>query len=190
MNRIVTIISVSAIVVSIAANANVSTNLHDRVRSTLDTLRREASPLDLEEGNLMSGFELRFSNAYLPVVSLMSNNWQEVIASLDVYATNRVERLVLVNTGWWYGDEEYLGYLSLLADKVISNQISSAEFKSFFGSSWSSGRSVASVFARRHSETSVSNLINKIQSFFPASGYWQKVRSGEALEEYLDAMAP
>ena len=31
------------------------------------------------------------------------------------------------------------------------------------------------------------NLIDKIETIFPASGYWQKVRTGEALEEYLDA---
>lgn len=190
MNRFATAITIATIIGIVAVNADVMTNLSERVRSTLDALERDASPMDLDEGNIMSGFELRFADAYLPVVSLMSNHWQEVIMSLDEYATNRVERLVLVNTGWWYGDEEYLGYLSLLADKVMSNQFSMAEFNSFFGSSWSSGRSVASVFARRHNEAAVSNLINKIQSFFPASGYWQKVRSGEALEEYLDAVSP
>lgn len=172
---------------SIDAKSAVSTNLAVEVRSALDALRRDSDPLDMKECNLMSGFELRFSQAYLPVVNLMSNNWQEVIPSLELYATNRTERLVLMNTGWWYGDNEYLGYLSFLADKVISNQLAVAEFNSFFGTSWSSGKPVVSVFARRHNEASVSNLIDKIETIFPASGYWQKVRTGEALEEYLGA---
>ena len=187
MKTIMSITVAAVLLGSADAESGALTNLAVEVREALDALKRNCNPLDMEESNLMSGFELRFSQAYLPVVNLMSNNWQTVVASIESYATNRSERLVLMNTGWWYGDSEYLGYLSILADKVISNQLDVAEFGSFFGTSWSSGRPVVSVFARRHNEASVSNLIDKIETFFPASGYWQKVRTGEALEEYLDA---
>ena len=187
MKTLISIAVAAALLGSADTESGASTNLVVDVRAALDALRRNCSPLDMEEGNLMSGFELRFSQAYLPVVNLMSNNWQQVIPSLELYATNRSERLVLMNTGWWYGDSEYLGYLSALADKVISNQLAVAEFSSFFGTSWSSGKPVVSVFARRHDEASVSNLIDKIETFFPTSGYWQKVRTGAALQEYLDA---
>ena len=60
---------------------------------------------------------------FSPIVEIMSNNWQEVLMDIDDYATNVIDRVLLENTASFLGEDAYLGYLSMLADKVISDEI-------------------------------------------------------------------
>ena len=165
------------------------TNLFAAVRSAINDLYRVSNHYDINEiSMLQDGFDLRFApNNYRPIVAIMSNNWQTVLASLDTYATNRAERLLLINTGWWCGDGEFMGYASVLADKVSAGQLDSREFDSFIlNSVFSEGYHGLYSLTLRYDEPAVSNLVEKIRPYtsFP-SNYWEEVLSGEARTRFL-----
>ena len=173
-----------------AASESSSTNLAARIRTALAELYRNEDPRSLSAENLMDSFELRFAPAhYLPLVEIMSNNWQTVLSELDAYATNKAERLLLINTGWWCGDAEYLGFSSVLADSVLTGRLDRAEFSSFYLNSVNSHHG-ARIFEFRHGEQEVSNIIEKVrQCVSVGSNYWDKVFSGAAMRETLDMEA-
>lgn len=155
------------------------------VCSAIQDVYRHANSNSVEEASLMdSTFELRFDeSSYRPLVVAMSNNWHEVLSHMDSYAANRTDRLLLINTGWWYDESTYLGYLELLSGLVVSNGLSSIEFDAFEGAAWNRPNVASSVF-RRYGEASVSNALERIMSFSQRTNHWRGVFSGEARERY------
>ncbi len=190
MNRIALFVLIAGI--SICAAADAVTNLADRLRSAINTLYEAEPSHALEAASLIEDFDLRFApGRYRPIIAIMSNNWQAVLASLDTYATNRVERLILINTGWWCGDAEFMGYASVLADKVAAGQLDRQEFDSFIlNSVFSEGYHGLYALTLRYDEPAVSNLVEKIRPYtsFP-SEYWTKVLSGEEKTRFLQDRA-
>lgn len=155
------------------------------VYAALRFLHDSADASDIGEESLMSrNFELRFDKtSYLPLVVAMSNNWQSVLCRLDDYATNRVDRLLLINTGWWCGEDIYLGYLARLSELVVSNRLNSCEFDAFEGAAWNRHTVASSVF-RRCREQDVSNAVVRIISFSQRTNHWNGAFSGSALMRY------
>lgn len=190
MNRLALFVLSAGI--STCAAADAATNLTDRLRSAINTLYEVEPSRTLEAASLMEAFDLRFApDHYRPIIAIMSNHWQTVLASLDAYATNRAERLILINTGWWCGDAEFMGYASVLADKVAAGQLDSHEFDSFvLNSVYSEGYHGLYVLTLRYDEPAVSNLVEKIRPYtsFPGE-YWTKVLSGEEKTKFLQDRA-
>lgn len=176
------IIGVSLVIVSVCADCQVPCA---EVRNALVRVHQQADSNELEESSLMdSTFELRFNTScYMPLVVSMSNNWQSVLSHLDAYATNRVDRMLLINTGWWLGESAYLGYLSSLSELVVSNRLSACEFDAFECAAWNNPAVASSVF-RRCGDVSVSNAIIRIMSFSQRTNHWRGVFSGAARERY------
>ena len=178
------------LLVGSSLNASSCSNAVDGVSAALAFVHRTADPADIEEVSVMNAsFELRFEpSIYMPLVRAMSNCWREVLRSLDSYATNRVDRMLVANTGWWYGEDEYIGYVDALSGLVSSNRISSVEFDAFEMAAWNN-HTIASSLCRRYNEPAVSNLVHRILSFSSRSNKWARVMSGEAKRCYEEQVA-
>lgn len=116
----------------------------------------------------------------------ISNNVDIVFANFEECATNQLNRYVLLSAGW-SGDEEYrLLYLDKLLDKVMDGTLSKGEFNWF-----RIGHRSPALFEfllRRHGETAVSNLVNKLELATGETNYCSRIRSGEAWAEYQEFM--
>lgn len=120
---------------------------------------------------------------FSPIVEIMSNNWQEVLMDIDDYATNVIDRVLLENTASFLGEDAYLGYLSMLADKVISDEIPLEELERLQVNSWHN-HAVSSALYRRYQEPAVSNLVIKLQQAGVSTNKCQRILSGEANAHY------
>lgn len=163
---------------------------HSDIRSALAEVMRLALPGQLEDDALLHGFEVGECSAigspseeYAPLVSAMSNHWAVVLSNCTSFATSRVERILVQNTGWYMSQDIYLRYLEILTGKVERGEIELSELNGFLQGSWKN-HPVSSVVYRRYQETEVSNLVLRIQSLGIATNWCSRVLSGHALQRY------
>ena len=99
------------------------------------------------------------------------------------YTTNVIDRVLLENTATFLGEEAYLGYLSILADKVISQEIPLEELECLRMNAWHN-HAVSSVLYRRYQDPAVSNLVLKLQSAGVGTNTCHRILSGEVNAHY------
>ena len=162
-------------------------NVCNLIRTHLDDIVRQAGEGDLDELNMLGGvFDLRFSpERYQPLATSISNSWQTVLPMMNSIASNRIERLLLMNTGWWNGESSYCGYMSMLSDLVASNQLDIVELKAFEKAAWNRP-GVATSLSRRHSEVEVVNIVDKMRNVGFDTNYCSRIISGEIYSNYVN----
>lgn len=165
-------------------------DLRQDIRDALTEVEHRSLDGQLDDAVITSWFEVGEQHeagvpslAYAPLVQAMSNQWCVVLSNMTSYATSRVERVLLQNTGWFLSQDDYIGYLDVLAGKVENGEIDRDELSCFLKGSWTNHR-ISSVVYRRYQDVNVSNLILRIQSLGIATNWCTSVLSGHALQKY------
>jgi len=130
-------------------------------------------------------FEWFRTNAvYCSLSSVISNDWEDVLASLPTIATNNLERLLVLGVGKQYDEDFYIDYMEALSDMKTNNLISAKEF------AWaraSTRYDLMSCLARRYQEPKVIGLVNKYKTSIPSqTNLWNSILSGAAYTNYLE----
>ena len=115
---------ISCMLTVVAASA-VSELAVSEVRGALENLISQADQYEIDESALRAGFEIGKSNrvcvpsaSFAPLVTAVSNHWQEVFQNIGSFGTNIIERTLLENTSWYFEDQAYLGALAMMCDNV------------------------------------------------------------------------
>ena len=189
-----TFIFIAVLLVAFTKASAVNQELAAEIAHRLSMLKAEAANYGFRvkyESDVLNDCEVAYftpvrgtpTAVFSPIVAIMSNNWHEVMLHVSEYATNAIDRILLENTGSFLGEDAYLGYLSLLADKVVSNEISLVEFEKFQVNAWHN-HPVSSVVYRRYQDPVVSNLVIKFQQAGVNTNRCQWILSGQAAEHY------
>ena len=182
-------VMICSVAAGFAASAVSSSALTD-VRSALDTLVMQADQYELDDSALRAGFEIGKSNRvnvpasiYAPLVSAVSNHWEEVFGNVSSFGTNFAERVLLENTAWYLGDEAFLGALTMMCGNVATNALDVAELKLMVVNSCYNHYAV-SAFYRKYHEPSVTNIIHELMRYGIMTNWCAEILSGHALERY------
>ena len=126
----------------------------------------------------------RTNTVYRSLSSVISNDWEEVLASLPTIATNNLERLLVLGVGKQYDEDFYIDYMGVLSDMKTNNLITAKEF------AWaraSTRYDLMSCLMRRYQEPKVIGLVNKYKISIPAqTNRWNGILSGAAYTNYLE----
>ena len=169
-------------------------DVFDGIQRTLALLKVESRCCGLraqEVSDVLTDCEVAYgspvsgtpASVFVPLVDIVSNNWQEIFLRIDNYATNVVDRILIENTSYFLGEDAYLECLSHLAGKVIANEISFEELECLQANAWHN-HAVASALYRRYQEPAVSNLVIKLQRAGVSTNKCQRILSGEENAHY------
>ncbi len=126
--------------------------------------------------------------SYQSLSQIVSNDWQNIIGSLGTITTNQTERRLILGTGFQYGWDFHVPFLSRVADECIAGNISTNDVTWLEGYSTKPG--LIDQFYYRHSEPAVSNLVLKLMSIDGMTNHWMEVLSEDAtqrVQEYISA---
>ena len=121
---------------------------------------------------------------YRDFAASISNDWLGVLQTLDMVATNNLERLFVLGVGKQYDEDFYIDYMDVLSDMKTNSLITAKEFN------WaraSTRYDLMSCLIRRYQEPKVIDLVNKYKISLPAqTNRWNAILSGAAYTNYLE----
>jgi hypothetical protein len=121
---------------------------------------------------------------HIKLSMMVSNSFNVVFDNFSLCATNQVERYLLLSTGWPLGVDYYITFFDKVLDKYAANMVTDKEIKWYKEGHFSP--ILATAIISKYKEHSVSNLIEKIERLTFATNECEKIRSGEALREYIE----
>ena len=126
--------------------------------------------------------------SYRHLAQIVSNDWQNILGSLGTITTNQTERRLILGTGFQYGWDFHLPFLTRVADQCLAGHISTNDVIWLEGYSTKPG--LIDQFYYRNHEPAVSNLVIKLMSIDGMTNHWMEVLSENAaqrVQEYISA---
>lgn len=165
------------------------TNLTMLVKGELDALYRDIPSHQTDIRYLREeGVCFRSNDHFKAIATILSNGWRDVWWNLPDISSNANDRLIVLAASIKPSESDFLSKLDILADLVLSNKVSQSEFKWYWSEYAIVDHFSGSAMVRRYAESSVSNLIMKVQAAgcFPRGV--RDIFNGEAKEFYEDAV--
>lgn len=165
----------------------ISLNLHaDRVDAEIFTAMDAVIENLPKEGRkawpeyiISFGYPYRANAAYPVLAEIVSNNFEYVYANFSRIATNDLQRLIVLSSGWAYDENYYLVSYSKVLDLARTGWISKREFRWFEWAGMPSHRT-STILVRRYNEPSVREIIYRYQEFSGDTNRCERILSGRA----------
>lgn len=173
---------VYAFLVTVACHGTVEASVSADFRAAIDDVIA-ALPDRTDASYIMDWGVPKSTNcAYRAFANVVSNNWQQVLDNLGDYATNQLERALVLTVRDKFDSGLYLSWLDKLVDLKINNRISRKELD---WSIYSEEPLLDCYIVAHYRDAQVQSLVRKLQAAEPDRGYWQKVLSGESYSNHL-----
>ena len=178
-------ITITAFVVAIALLSFADAN---DIRMSVSNVVANVDTDDLMTFSIgdVGGQQICKSQAYRALALQVSNDWQNILGSLGTITTNQTERRLILGTGFQYGWEFHLPFLTRVADQCLAGHISTNDVIWLEGYSTKPG--LIDQFYYRNHEPAVSNLVMKLMSIDGMTNRWMEVLSESAaqrVQEYI-----
>lgn len=157
------------------------------IRNALDAVRRDVRPrmIDSFTAGEIGGQRIGRLPSYQNLSRLVSNEWNNVLASLGTIATNSAERCMILGAGFQFGWDFHLPFFTKIADECIAGSISSNEVAWF--EAYSTKPGLVDQLYIRNSDPAVTNLLWKMIRIDGQTNHWTSIMSEGALQLLEDA---
>lgn len=136
-----------------------------------------------EDGILDSGISFATNAEYRSLAVVVSNDWRNVLANINMCATNQLERLLILGVRDQFDVGFYLDFLDTAVNMKTNNVISSRELE------WvrrTNHPEMERYLVRHYSDLRVREVVLHLQVAEPSRMLWGRILSGEAYTNYLD----
>lgn len=183
-------ILILALGVGRAVAGTVSTNLAMRVQEELDALHQDVPARHTDIRCLREeGVCFRTNFHFKAIAEILSNGWQEAWGNLPEVAPNANDRLIVLAASIKSTEGDFLAKIDALADLVLSNEVSRSEFSWYWSEYAIADHHSASAMFRRYAESSVSNLVLKLDAANCLGGHNKTdIFCGKEKSDYEDAV--
>lgn len=161
--------------------------LADSLQATRQLISRVISLLPEDDrdvdGILDSGISFATNAEYRSLAVVVSNDWRNVLANINLCATNQLERLLVFGVRDQFDVGFYLDFLDAAVSMKTNSVISSRELD------WVRGTNhpeMERYLVRHYLDQRVREVVLHLQDAEPSRLLWGRILSGEAYTNYLD----
>lgn len=162
------------------ARANFVVEVQTRIGQVASEL-----PVRRKNPEMLFNYDIVFATnaSYRALVTTVSNNWRNVLASLSLCATNQFERLLVLGARDRFGADFYMDFMDELVTMKTNGLISAKEF------SWARSTEEPELeryLDRKYRTPRVRALVERFKVAEPMNDDWDDVLSGVAYTNYLN----